>query len=154
MATSKTSVFSVYNAVPQPLYTITDPLDNGVPQFVAGENSAVVTFDNESGDRGSDISIDGATGIISLTGEIAYTITARVNTTCRTPVVFSLVETSSGYAFATPTPAGETLTIVVTPADANDYQIVARTVDGSRFQYPDALTNANVTVQAVYGYTL
>ena len=154
MATSKTSVYSVYNAVPQQLYTITDPLDNGVPQFVAGENSYVVTFSDESGDRGSDISIDGSTGIISVAGDIAYTFIARVDTTSKTPVVFSVVETSSGYAFGTPTPAGETLTIVLTPADANDYQIVASTVDGSRFQYPDALINANLTVQAVYGYTL
>ena len=155
MATTiTTSIVSYYNEAPQQLYSITDPLQNGVPQFVAGESTAVLTFDNYTSERGSDITVDGATGQVTVQGDISYLFTARCDTTSKTPTLIRLEESSSGQAFGAPARAGETLSVMVSPADENDYQIVAYTADGSRFQYPDSIVNATLVVQAANGYTV
>jgi hypothetical protein len=154
MATLNPGIVSLFNLEPQQLYTIEDPLQNGVPAFVAGNSSVVVTFDNATANLGSGVSYDSETGVISVDGDSSYLITARIDTTSKTPTSIRWVETSSGNVFGAPVAAGETLTLVVNPAEANDYQLEAFTDNGSRFEYPSAITNASLTVQQVYNITV
>ena len=151
MANINPTYIQATNTGAQDLFTIED--NDGVPRYIAGGSTAVVTFTNLDSNIDDDASIVAETGQIGLdnAGQ-TFLITAQLNFTGTAPASIKLVETESGIQHGVTVRAGETLQVSFTPADSLYYQIVLFTNDGSNFVYPNQIKNATLSVQAVAGY--
>jgi hypothetical protein len=151
-----------YNAAwqsqPQALFTVDQDQFGKTIYSTVGATAALVTADSVES-SGSSISING-TGIIAVTADQTYLITARTDvlniTTVNTaPALIQLFNIDTNESIGAPVPVGATLTTVYTPvgADAN-LSVIATAPVGTEWAYPAQLVNSAITVQVIGGYTV
>ena len=153
MALINTTLISATNSAPQQLYIIDFP-QTGVPRVVSTGSTVTVMFDTTAtSTTATSASLNLATDIVTLQPNVTFLLTAYAQFAGSTPSTYKLVNAASGATLAGPNPFGDTLSLAITPATTTTVKLVATTVDGTNWLPPSQISNANLIVQAVSGYT-
>jgi hypothetical protein len=150
-----TTVQTVYNTGSQNLSVLVYPLP-GVPGYESLGNAVAMTFNTVGNDVGTDATIDGVTGTITLATDVTFLITVHATTNSSTAGFYKFVDIENSVATGLPTPFGQTLSLTITPG-VNDsteltYHILACTESGADWLYPAQIQNATLIVQAISGF--
>jgi hypothetical protein len=153
MALIDTTLISVTNSVAQPLF-ITDFPQTRVPRIVSTGSSVTVAFDTTATQTtGTSATFNLTTDVATLQPNVTFMLTAYAQFAGSTPTKYKLVNAATDATLAGPNPIGETLSLAVRPASTTTVKLVAYTVNGTNWMPPSQITNANLIIQAVSGFT-
>ena len=94
-----------------------------------------------------------STETITLQPNVTYLITAQANiVNANQPSQYALVS-GGGLTLGSTVPMGQTISVTTASATTQTFTLVASTVNGTPWLYPAQISSAQVTVQAVAGWT-
>lgn len=149
MATYNPTFLAAYNSGAQNLYSINEPFTR-VPQLVGSTEPVTVTFDTEVEASGLQGSLVGSTGLITLEGDGTVVFWLNFMAQTYAPTTFKLVDVATGDQQGL---SGTRLSVTLKPASTTTYAVQAFSDQDAGFVYPNQITNASITVQAVSGWT-
>lgn len=133
----------------QDLFTITFPTPR-VPLIRSVGSSAVLTFDTVIINEDSLAQLNGSTGQITVASTSTLVqVSVSALTASQEDIFLKLERTDSGLQIGQAQPITRGLTVVFQPESTGDYQVVAYTLNGSAFAYPDQITQAEIVIETV-----
>lgn len=160
MATANPALLVAHSSVPQQLYTITNTVaawrtdDLGVPSYQTIGQYAGLTFDTTDKSIGGNIALVNP-AVISLSGGITYEIIAStdlINHTTTTPVL-TVFDVVSNQAVGQAVNINKKLVTYYAPSTDTAIVVSANLPTGEQWGYPSQLTNSQISVKAVDGWT-
>jgi hypothetical protein len=152
MALANPLVITVASTGTQQLYSISYPFTN-VPQISSIGSSVVVNFGSTATSTTStSASVNLSTDVITLQPNIVFQLIAQTQISANQPSQLAFVN-GSGATIGFAQPAGQTLVVTTSSASTQTVTLVASTVNGTPWLYPSQITNAQVTIQALAGWT-
>lgn len=134
----------------QDLFTISNPIPN-VPQYDALPSPVTVVLNTPGLTIGTDISFNTTTGIISLSADLTYNLSAVIpsnvpGATCQ----WYNVTTGNTIGFASDT--GMPVSATINPAVPTQVKLLVIAPAGTKFEYPAQVTNARAAVTVIGGF--
>lgn len=131
-----------------------------VPQYNSVTSPVTVTFDTNTSNAGTDISLVTTgtnAGRFTLATDKSYLLTAVVNTTRTVPQTstagYQWFNVTGNVAFGPFVKFGDTCTTTITTS-ASTVVVLKVYSDESTFQYPNQLSQASCTIEEIGGYTV
>jgi hypothetical protein len=152
MATAILSTAFAYNDVSQDLFTISTTPE-GTTQYTSLGNNVPLVFNTVATNLGTNISIDDATGEITLQPG-TYTLVALAQaggtggSSALNGATYGFINEAGPYADSITQTIGTPLTTNLTLASETILQVILTGHNGNSFQYPDQVVNASINIQS------